>query len=318
MVSIHIPAFCNSDSVLANGEQHFGQALNSEHRVFRLNDTYVIWLIADKHGTLFEVAVGPKSYYSAEFPNATKRVAAEFLSETEYEQAIKKISELKEIGQLRYRHTHAVHTAIGPMNTDHFERAFVDRFISADNNENVVKFDVYFLHDIDNSPEEVLAVQPPMVCFAHSWYYLPSDDISGIKIGVWQPLQIAGPTIRKTDDCSRTTAVRDADGFTIEQPQTGEVGYPEPFTVKELVGQVVIGSEDSPIEAANVEFLQVGSKEVMRTKTDSSGIFKIPQAREGTYKFKVTKNGFKALSGTIILDEHAPGDAKLLFYLPPA
>jgi hypothetical protein len=54
---------------MVKAAQVFGDPLNSEHRVFRLNDTYVIWLILDNDGSLTEVDVGPRSYYTTEFPH---------------------------------------------------------------------------------------------------------------------------------------------------------------------------------------------------------------------------------------------------------
>ena len=308
--------FGNSDAVLAKAVKLFGQPLNNQHHVFRINDDYVIWLLINTKGDLFEVVTGPKSYYKSEFPKATKASAAECLSEMEYEQILRKISELKEIGQLRNRHSHAVATILGPLNTDHFERAFVDRIVLPDDDDNVSRFDVFFLQDDAGSPEQIITTEPSMVCLAGLWYYLPSEDISGIRLGVWQPIKIAGPTARAKSGCIRTTAVYDANGFTIENPQTRLIFMVEPFKVRKLAGQVFL-SEEYPIEAANVEFLRAGSKEVIRTKTDSSGAFRVPQAREGKYKFKVTKDGFEALSGTIILDKGASADAKLLLKLSP-
>ena len=46
-------ALSASDAMLLRGTQLFGEPLNAEHRVFRLNNTYVIWLLVDRNGDLF-------------------------------------------------------------------------------------------------------------------------------------------------------------------------------------------------------------------------------------------------------------------------
>ena len=55
-----------------------------------------------------------------------------------------------------------------------------------------------------------------------------------------------------------------------------------------------------------MEFLPVGRHGILRSKTNEEGSFRIPDTVEGEYKFKVTKDGFKALSGRIIVDHSAP------------
>src|SRR5260370_36805852 len=74
----------SSKPVMFKAGQLFGDPLNAEHRVFGLNDTYVIWLILDTEGNLTEVDVGPRSYYTTEFPSARKPVVPERLSSVEY------------------------------------------------------------------------------------------------------------------------------------------------------------------------------------------------------------------------------------------
>jgi hypothetical protein len=51
-----------------------------------------------------------------------------------------------------------------------------------------------------------------------------------------------------------------------------------------------------------------GSEKVLGSRTDAEGNFTIPDAAEGEYKFKATKDGFKALSGTIFVDNTAPAE----------
>jgi hypothetical protein len=307
-------SFCASGSVLDRAAQLFGQPLNAEHGVYRLNETYVLWLINDRNGDLFEVDVGPKSYYTDEFPNSGKHSKEESLSENEYEQTIQKISELREIGKLRGGPTHAVSSHFGLMNTERYERAFVERVVPTGNGNRVVKFNVYFLGYRAASPEQILNVDSQsLVCINEVWYYLPPEEARRIKLGKWQTLQFAGPALWKYPGCVRTTAVRDADGFTIEQPQSMTVVISDPYTVSELSGRVVVG--ESPVEAANVEFLRMGSKKVLRARTDSSGGFRLSRVPDGTYKFKVTENGFRALRGTVIVNKSAPRKEELVFVM---
>src|SRR5271167_4153503 len=123
------PATDSSRAVMVKAAQLFGDPLNAEHRVFRLNDTYVIWLILDNDGSLIEVDVGARSYYTTEFPNVKKPVVPERLSAAEYSDALRRISELKDVGVLEQGHETPLPSAFGPSNTDRFERAFVDRIV---------------------------------------------------------------------------------------------------------------------------------------------------------------------------------------------
>jgi hypothetical protein len=282
--------------------------LNVEHRVFRFNDAYVIWLILDRGGDLFEVHVGPKSYYTTEFPDAKKPSGVECLPEAEYRKALQKISELKDIGRLQQPHASAIPSDFGSLNTDRFERAFVDRVVVRDHAEGVRRFIVYFLQDIAGSPEQVLAMQgQPMVCLVGVWYYLSPEEGSKVHPGEWQTLRIAGPNLHGTTGCFRTTVLHDADGFTIEEPQNETIIVSDPYRVRALAGRVLFG--DAPVEGVNVEVRPIGSRRVLRAKTNDSGTFRITRVPDGKYKFKVTKDGFKALSGTVLLDKNAPTKA---------
>jgi hypothetical protein len=302
-----------SEEILAKAVQLFGEPLSVEHKVYRLNDNYVIWLIFDTRGELFEVDVGPKSYYSSEFPNAPLPTKADRLSVTEYEETLARISQLKDVGRLRRRHESAVSSNFGPLNTDQFEGAFVDRIVTEDDEAEVKKFNVYFFQDEAGSPEQVKTVQgQPMVCLVGVWYYVRPETESKITLGQWQFMQAAGPNLHGTEGCFRTTILHDADGFTIEEPQNAVIVVTEPYRVQALAGRVTIA--DQPIDGANVEVRAVGSHNILRSKTDAEGNFRIPEASEGNYKFKVTKDGFKALSGEIIVDRNAPPE-RLCFVL---
>jgi hypothetical protein len=292
------------ERLLTKAAQLFGEPLNAEHRVYQLNANYVIWLIFDPQGELFEVDVGPKSYYSSEFPNVPRATKADRLSEAEYEGLLRRISELRDIGALRKGHGSAVPSDFGLLNTDQFERAFVDRVVSDDVEEEVEKFNVYFFQEHSGSPEQVRTLQgQPMVCFVGIWYYVKSETESKIALGQWLSLQVAGPNLHGTKGCFRTTTLHDADGFTIEEPQNATIEVSEPYRVRALKGRVTIA--DQPVQGANVEVLAVGRQGILRSKTDEGGNFRISHAREGEYKFKVTKDGFKALTGKIIVDRSA-------------
>lgn len=303
-----------SDRLLTKASQLFGAPLNTEHQVFRINDDYVVWLVLDTSGELLEVDVGPRSYYTTEFPKATRTSKGEHLSEAEYEDTLQKISQLKDIGRLEERHGGAFSSQFGPLNTDRFEGAFVDRIVADGDSESVRKFNVYFLRSMEGSPEQVTNLQEqPMVCLVGLWYYLSPQLVRKVKLGEWQTLQVAGPNLHGTTGCFRTTVLHDADGFTIEEPQNESIVISEPYRVRALTGRVSIF--DQPLEGVNFEVRRVGSKKVLRSKTGPSGAFSIPRAPDGQYKFKVTKDGFKSLRGTILLDHKAP-PGSLSFQLP--
>jgi hypothetical protein len=302
-----------SEQILTKAVLLFGKPLNVEHKVYRLNDNYVIWLILDTRGELFEVDVGPKSYYSSEFPNAPLPSKADRLSEAEYEETLIKISQLKDVGKLQKRHEGSASSSFGPLNTDQFEGAFVDRIVTEGGEEGVKKFSVYYLQDEAGSPEQVKTVQGhPMVCFVGVWYYVKPETVSKVTLGQWQVVQAAGPNLHGMEGCIRTTILHDAEGFTIEEPQNATIVVTEPCRVRVMAGRVTIA--DQPIDGANVEVRAVGGQNILRSKTDVGGNFRIPDATEGEYKFKVTKDGFKALSGKIIVHRNAP-QARLSFGL---
>lgn len=307
-----------SGLIIEKAKRAFGDPLNAEHHVFPLNDTYVVWLILDNEGNLFEVVVGPKSYYKTEFPGAKTPSRPEFLSEAEYEDTLRRISGLKHIGALKKRHGTAIWSALGAFSTDCFEEAFVDRIVGdapadlQDGVQSVRRFDLYFFEDIAGSPKQVRTEPNSMVCLGNAWYYLPPEDVKRIHLGKWQTLHVAGPNLY-VNGCTRTTTLYDADGFTIEEPANEMIVVDEPYTVQELVGQVHLG--ESPLEGVNVEVRRQGSKKVLRTKTTGAGAFRFPGVPEGRYKFKVTKDGFKSLSGTILVNRHA-GKGSLSFELP--
>jgi hypothetical protein len=306
----------SSNPTVAKAAQMFGDPLNAEHSVFQLNDAYVVWLIFDTQGNLFQVDVGPKSYYTTEFPNAKKPATPEHLSETEYRGTLRRISELKEIGALQEGHGSATSSDFGPLNTDRFERAFVDRIVETDDADSVTKFNLYFLQDMAGSPERVVTMEPqPMVCLVGVWYYLPPEEAKTVQLGKWQSLRAAGPNLHGTTGCVRTTVLHDDDGFTIEDPQNETIVVPD-LRVKEIAGTLHVSYTDIALEGANFEIRLIGSKRVLRTLTDARGAFSFSGIPDGKYKFKITKDGFKALSGFIFVDREGPEKTSLSLELP--
>lgn len=295
----------DSEQILAKAVQLFGEPLSVEHRVYPLNGNYVVWLTLDMQGELIEVDVGPKSYYSSEFPNVPESAKADRLSETEYGETLKKISQLKDVGNLLRRHESSVPSDFGPLNTDQFEGAFVDRIVMEDGSADVKKFNVYFLRNMEGSPEQLKTLQgQPMVCLVGIWYYTKLEAQTKMELGQWRVVPAAGPNLHGTKGCFRTAILHDADGFTIEEPQNETIIAPDLYRVSILEGRVTTG--DQPVADASVEVLRIGAQGILRGRTDEEGKFGIPGAAEGEYKFKVTKDGFKALSGKIIVDHNAP------------
>jgi len=301
------------NQLLANAEQLFGNPLNVDHRVYPLGDNYALWLIVDGRGELVEVDVGPKSSYPTEFPNTPRSSGADRLSPAEYEGVLRKISQLKGIGTLLKSHESVLSSAFGLINTDEFDNAFVDRVVAEGQREEVKTFDLYYLHEESGSPEQVQTVQGhSMVCLVGVWYYLKPAAQSKLSLGKWQTLLVAGPNLLGTEGCHPTTVLHDADGFIIEYPQSILIVVHDPYRVRELAGRVTVAYQ--PVADANVEVLAVGGGPILRTKTDAEGKFRITHASKGEYRFKVTKNGFRALAGKVIVDRNAP-PGPLSFFL---
>ena len=189
----------------------------------------------------------------------------------------------------------------------------MDRIVAENNCEAVKKFNIYFLQDTARAPEQVKTVpEQPMVCLGGVWYYLPPEAARKVKLGKWQTLQVAGPNLHGTTGCSRTTELHDADGFTIEEPQNETIVPSRPYRVQRLVGRVIVGNQS--LEGVIVEVRRTGSERVLRSKTNAARAFDIYGASDGDYKFKVTKNGFQAFSGRILVDRKASA-ARLSFEL---
>jgi Carboxypeptidase regulatory-like domain len=323
MLIAFLSSFCLGQDLrvelLARATQIFGMPL-SEHDVFKLDDRYVLWLITTTDGNLFEIVVGPKSYYSDEFRNQPESSRTKFLSQSELEEALSRISKLKEIGRLKQKQYSEMPGLVGPLQTDEYDKAFVEKVLrpadsSAGVGDATWKFSVYFIREVSGSPKQIVLSEdaPSQVCLGSEWYYLKKEDAQRLKIGQWTTFNAAG-TEAISRQCFRRATLYDADGFTIEDPQTETILAAEPYSVRALVGRVQLS--DTPLEGVNVEVLAAGKKKnVLRTKTDADGRFKLLPSTPGRYKFKVSKDGFKALTGTIVVDPSATATS-LSFELP--
>jgi len=305
--------------LLAKATQIFGPRL-TEHNIFKLNDRYVLWLITAQDGRLIEITVGPKSFYTSEFPREPEMSRMESLSKPEFEEALSRISELRELGRLKQQYYKEIPGLSGPIVTDEYQKAFVENVLHpADSNVSVGdvawQFSVYYIEEVSGSPKQLALSEdePTQVCLGSAWYYLPRDEATRVHVGKWTKFRGTDTESRVSRNCFRTTTLYDADGFTIEEPENETIEFSQPISVRLLAGRVQFG--EASVEGANVEILAAGTKNVMRTKTDANGKFKLPYSHKGSYKFKVTKDGFKALTGTILIDPNA-SEGSLSFELP--
>lgn len=299
---------------LAKAAHLFGAPLSSEHTVFQFNGAYLVWLIFDTHGELFDLTLQPISddhlgVLASRAPSGPAR-----MSETEYREALERLSKLKDLGTLIESHgSNTLPGHIGSFNTDRFEQAFVDRVLTDDGSD-VRRLDVHFLQEMAGPWMQVSNVDGrPMVCLGYEWYYLSPAEARKVEIGTWQTLQVAGPSLY-SGHCFRTGVLHDEDGFIIEEPANMTILLDD-IHVKALAGKVHLESSQEGVPDANVELLRIGSKKVIGRKTDDSGHFSFGDLAEGKYKLKITKDGFKSLSGFVFLD-HTASTKNISFALP--
>lgn len=293
---------------LARATELFGPRL-TEHDVFKLDEKFVVWVITATDGALLSVIVGPKSYYSSEFPGQTSSSKIDVLSESQYEDALSRVSELQDIGELKQKYYREMPGYLGPLQTDEFDKAFVEKVLRQQNSSggisnDVWQFTVHYVEQVSGSPKQTVTSEdePSQVCFGSEWFYVKGSEVKALTLGRWITFMAAGPS-SVSRECVRAAPLFDADGFTIEEPQTETVVVRDPYKVRTLTGHVSIGGQ--PLKGVNVEVLPAGSKTVLRAKTNANGKFVLTPARKGIYKFKVTKDGFKALTGTILVDPAA-------------
>jgi len=310
-----------SDAVLEKAERVFGQSLNPGHHVFAVDDTYVAWLILNTNGDLFEVDVGPRFFYTDEFPNSKAPDQPRYISESEYETLLLRISSLKETGQLQSRQSIATRSQIinGWITADRFDKAFVEKIVAEQQGRNgspeITRFNVHFLQSTEGSPTEIDTAdgQQPQVCLGSDWYYVLPEESQKLTLGRWQHFLAAGPNLNGRA-CVRTVTRYDADGFTIEEPQNELIVIAKPYTVRALRGRVRLG--DTPLEGVCVELRRIHEQKVLRATTNADGMFGFPAVAEGEYKFKLTKDGFKAITGKIVVDKKSRRNDELSFDLP--
>ena len=77
----------------------------------------------------------------------------------------------------------------------------------------------------------------------------------------------------------------------------------KPFTVRAVKG-VVLDPSGAEMEGVVVE-IRDGAGQIRGTKTNRKGTFKLSGVPKGTYKFKVTMNGFQSVVGDIIISNKA-------------
>ena len=87
-------------------------------------------------------------------------------------------------------------------------------------------------------------------------------------------------------------------------PTEHMIDEPEkPFMVRAVKG-VVFDPSGAPMEGVVVE-IRDGSGKIRGVKTNHKGEFKLGGVPKGTYKFKVTMNGFQSVVGDIIVSNKA-------------
>ena len=92
-------------------------------------------------------------------------------------------------------------------------------------------------------------------------------------------------------------------GFT-KSPTEHIIDEPDkPFTVRDLRG-VVLDPSGAEMERVVVEIRDETGR-IRGTKTNGKGTFKLRGVPKGTYKFKVTMNGFQSVVGDIIISKKA-------------
>ena len=92
-------------------------------------------------------------------------------------------------------------------------------------------------------------------------------------------------------------------GFT-ESPTEHIIDEPDkPFTLRAVRG-VVLDASGAEMDGVVVEIRDEAGR-IRGTKTNRKGTFKLSGVPKGTYKFKVTMNGFQSVVGDIIISKKA-------------
>ena len=107
----------------------------------------------------------------------------------------------------------------------------------------------------------------------------------------------------------------DEQGFTIENPQHVQVELEAILTVRNVRGRVTDRS-GAPLAGARFEIKPIAGGAVLRATVDDKGMFALPNVPDGTYRLKVTKDGFQAVWGKLVVDRKARKVDKVSFTLP--
>lgn len=92
-------------------------------------------------------------------------------------------------------------------------------------------------------------------------------------------------------------------GFT-KSPTEHIIDEPEkPFTVRAVMG-VVLDPSGAEMDGVVVEIRDEAGR-IRGTKTNRKGTFKLGGVPKGTYKFKVTMNGFQSVVGDLVVTKKA-------------
>lgn len=98
-------------------------------------------------------------------------------------------------------------------------------------------------------------------------------------------------------------------GFTKSPTEHIIVEVDEPFTVRVVRG-VVLDPSGAEMDGVVVE-IQDGTGRIRGTRTGPKGAFKLGGVPKGTYRFKVTMNGFQSVVGQIVVSKKANKDNKV-------
>lgn len=105
-------------------------------------------------------------------------------------------------------------------------------------------------------------------------------------------------------------------GFTKSATEHIIVEIETPFVVKSAAGVVTMRDQE-PLEGVLVEIRGPGEAERVRsTTTDSKGRFAMAGLASGRYQFKMTKNGWQSVVGTIVVSPNAKVNARININMP--
>ena len=134
-------------------------------------------------------------------------------------------------------------------------------------------------------------------------------------------VSIAALTLTTTLHAQKLVTNGEWAGFVQEQPPLSYEQISEPFVVRKIRGTIVYAG-GKPLEAAYFE-IGIGHGSTLGTYTDKNGRFDLASfrlfgpfvrsaaIRPGTYRFKVTKDGFHSTVGIIKVSDKAPKESAI-------